>query len=731
MADELYNIDTGAFEKLNNRARRSAKNLDDFADATESLVKHVNNIVNQFKANSLDQKLYNEAFKKVTQNIFAFKDKWAVNLGYGKAAQEGLKKYVAKGNDLNAALNDEQELTLLRVKIFRDYAAKTKLSKTKILEQEERIVKETKLEFEKRNAATKIYDKVTGKVSDLLGNNFVGRAFNQYTENNREKNVGRIENNLGSTNMLSSLIDKMGGLAKFALVAGALGAAIAFVVDKLMQLVGGILEFNSVVTKQVGTTSKIAGELLPNIQNAGKEVQTYFGGDFIAATKESAEASGSLVKNFGTFGSLSKDNIVHVISLSERLGISKDEAAAFVKTMQLGLGFNNKQMRDAEISLQAQSEIAGVSYVNALKDIKDNSEFIALYTDRSWKNIEQAAIQAQKLGSSLADQAALAGKFSTIGESVQSAYELSLLTGKNFSALSLYSTARFGNNADIANMQAQMLDSIISKEQSMGGMIKDRYLREKLASYVSGGDANKLNEMIALRKKEQGIGLTAEDKAMIKNRQETAKIEKEASEKMKSTRSFATALGILELKSPQEIWLAKITQLLQEQLIPTATLIAEYTLKAATWLEVQIRSTTKYGILSGLLRGAGMNELATIIEAQGAAHEGINAIGTDQYWESQVQNKIKPHAMGGVVNRPSIAGEAGPEAILPLTGPGASTFTKPFMKAATESGNKEVLNAIKELMAMLSEKQINVISKTYLDSHEIASGLTKVALKYS
>ena len=74
MADELYNIDTGAFEKLNNRARRSAKNLEDFSDVTEDLVKHVNDIVNQFKANSLDQKLYNDAFKKVTQNIFAFRE---------------------------------------------------------------------------------------------------------------------------------------------------------------------------------------------------------------------------------------------------------------------------------------------------------------------------------------------------------------------------------------------------------------------------------------------------------------------------------------------------------------------------------------------------------------------------------------------------------------------------------------------------------------------------------
>ena len=91
----------------------------------------------------------------------------------------------------------------------------------------------------------------------------------------------------------------------------------------------------------------------------------------------------------------------------------------------------------------------------------------------------------------------------------------------------------------------------------------------------------------------------------------------------------------------------------------------------------------------------------------------------------------KGKAEGGVVTRPSLAGEKGPEVVLPLTGPGQQGFTAPFLRGVVEaanSGNMEKIDRLTDLLSRLLERPIQIQTKVQIDSREIAKALTEKAL---
>lgn len=162
---------------------------------------------------------------------------------------------------------------------------------------------------------------------------------------------------------------------------------------------------------------------------------------------EAGSAVTSLAEKLGNANDVTLGMSISVGTLTNRLGVSGEEAAQLVN--QFG-NLSGKSNEFAMNAMEATSQLAsanGVAPSKVMSDIAQNTEFFALYAKDGGTNIGQAAIEARRLGVDLTTAAKISDNLLDYQTSVASEMEASVLLGRNLNLSKARELAYAGDQA--------------------------------------------------------------------------------------------------------------------------------------------------------------------------------------------------------------------------------------------------------------------------------------------
>ena len=278
--------------------------------------------------------------------------------------------------------------------------------------------------------------------------------------------------------------------------------------------------FFSSTRNMIGMALFGAGELAEKFHEVGREMgysltqATGFKSQILLAgllSQESAEAVKELGKELGDTHHVSNAMATDAALLAYHYKLSGEQAA------YLSTAFGELQGQSwdtGQNTLQYVSALAaanGVMPGEAMKDIANNSEFMAKFTQEGGKNIGDAAIAAAKLGVGLGVAEKMADHLLDYQTSVSDEMEASVLLGRD---LNLGKARELAYNGKIAESMEAGLEAIggISEYNKM-----DYYQRQAVAKALGVSNAE-MQKMVAHEETLKGMhGVAAQQYARISN----------------------------------------------------------------------------------------------------------------------------------------------------------------------------------------------------------------------
>ena len=256
--------------------------------------------------------------------------------------------------------------------------------------------------------------------------------------------------------------------------------------------------------------------------------------DILAVQKESAEA-------FGTMAMLSTDQAAAVSEIGKSFGYSAQQAGK-VNTAFMAMGVSADEAANTQRELAAEAMKAGVNVGAVTADIAENSKATAKYFGGNVKALKKAAIEAAKMGVSLATMAKVSDSLLDFETSISAQFELQALTGKQMN----FDLARqLALEGDIAGATKAVMDQV----GSIHDFNKMDVLERKKLAEATGMDVDELQKSLTIKDKMgdltseelasmNALGLSAAEMAnMSAEDLQTKLAQQQSSEKMSA--SFA------------------------------------------------------------------------------------------------------------------------------------------------------------------------------------------------
>ena len=175
-------------------------------------------------------------------------------------------------------------------------------------------------------------------------------------------------------------------------------------------------------------------------------------------TAEEAEAAFvSIGEQLGGIGNASISLIKSVAQTAKQTGLTAEEFAT-VLSLQESISKASRESLINQIKLtREQINLRGVGAAAIFKDIAENTEFFATFAKQGGKNIEEAAVQARKLGLSLTESAKITESLLDFETSIEKQLEASLLLGREINFDRARQAAFQGDiSSAIAEIQSQL-----------------------------------------------------------------------------------------------------------------------------------------------------------------------------------------------------------------------------------------------------------------------------------
>jgi hypothetical protein len=164
-------------------------------------------------------------------------------------------------------------------------------------------------------------------------------------------------------------------------------------------------------------------------------------------------------------------------------GIQKKEALELAKIQSSISGLSIDQSLATQRDIAGQAKRAGVLPADIIKDMADNSQLIAEFTNDGGKNMAQTAIQARKLGMSLGTTAKIANSLLDFESSIENELEASLLIGRQ---LNLNRARELALAGDMEALQKEIVKQVGSEQQLQNmNVVARRSLAQSLGIEVS------------------------------------------------------------------------------------------------------------------------------------------------------------------------------------------------------------------------------------------------------
>jgi hypothetical protein len=255
--------------------------------------------------------------------------------------------------------------------------------------------------------------------------------------------------------------------------------------------------FFSSTRNMVGMTLFAAGELAHKFHEVGREMgyglteAKGFKSQMLIAgilSEESAEAVKELGKELGDTSHISSGMAADAAMLAYHYKLSGEQAA------YLSTAFGEMQGQSWQTGQNTLKYVGALAAANgvmpgeAMKDIANNSEFLAKFTKDGGKNIGDAAIAAAKLGVNLGVAEKMADSLLDYQSSIDAEMEASVLLGRS---LNLGKARELAYNGDIEGSMKAALEAAGGIEE-FGNM--DYYQKQAVAKAlgVSVGEMQKM-----------------------------------------------------------------------------------------------------------------------------------------------------------------------------------------------------------------------------------------------
>ena len=253
------------------------------------------------------------------------------------------------------------------------------------------------------------------------------------------------------------------------------------------------------VFKQV---SKQAKELATNtgltysqskllVKEANKQVAS--GSNQLSLQKDILAVQKESVKEFGALGMLTGKQAGDVSDIGIAFGYGAEQAGK-VNAAFMSMGVSADDAANAQRDLAAESLKAGVNVGQVTADIMDNSKATAKYFGGNVKALKKAAIEAAKMGVSLATMVKVSDSLLDFETSISSQFELQALTGKQMN----FDLARqLALEGDIAGATKAVMDQV----GSIHDFNKMDVLERKKLAEATGMDVSELQKSLTIKDK--------------------------------------------------------------------------------------------------------------------------------------------------------------------------------------------------------------------------------------
>ena len=204
---------------------------------------------------------------------------------------------------------------------------------------------------------------------------------------------------------------------------------------------------------------------------------------------------------FGDVSKFSLETALNTLRMRLQFGVSADDSLKLAKQMSIISGLSVESALAQQRSIATQARMANVLPADVIKDMADNHELIAKFSQDGGMNMARAAIEARKLGLSLSTTSKIADSLLSFESSIESELEASLLIGRQ---LNLNRARELALMGDMENLQKEIVRQVGSEQQLQQMNVIQR---QKLASAIGvevselqkltqGGNISFKNEMM-------------------------------------------------------------------------------------------------------------------------------------------------------------------------------------------------------------------------------------------
>lgn len=195
-------------------------------------------------------------------------------------------------------------------------------------------------------------------------------------------------------------------------------------------------------------TSKLVG----NIQTISRDMATLG-----ASAEDVSKAAADFSNEFGGIEQPSKEVLSSMVMLNKNFGVGTTEASKLNKVFQ-NIGDLTAEQSQALIGQTASmARLAGVAPQQVIADMAESSEVAYKYFQGSPKELAKAAVQAAKMGTSIAEAGKAADNLLDFQSSISKELEASAILGVN---LNLGQARYLAANGDILGSQQAILDQV-------------------------------------------------------------------------------------------------------------------------------------------------------------------------------------------------------------------------------------------------------------------------------
>lgn len=212
------------------------------------------------------------------------------------------------------------------------------------------------------------------------------------------------------------------------------------------------------------------------------------------SAEDVSKAAGEFVNEFDGLEQPSKAVLGSLVMMNKNFGVGTQEAIKLNKVFQNIGGLTAEQSQNLIGSTVQMAKMAGVAPNKVIKDMAESSEYAYKYFKGSPKELAKAAVQAAKMGTSIAEAGKAADNLLDFQSSISKELEASAILGVNLNL----SQARYAAaNGDLAGQQQAINDQVAK----LGDLTKLNTFEQQALADATGMEFSSLVNQQRIRQK--------------------------------------------------------------------------------------------------------------------------------------------------------------------------------------------------------------------------------------